>query len=265
MFDGLTIKILNVGQNPALYRTNGIIRTNEFIKIRRDGEKEAIIIDSSLFARQIINAGDVVVFLNYESEYMYGVFLDDMNILRFKNGLPPIQIIKSSKKKFNVIGNADYSRGLNVNVYMNRELMSEDEIMTDVKAKVCRALRCNDPDMLIINIEEMTIKMRVPNHYKIIYPNKLYKRKTLIIDHSRENVLKELVKDEPLIQIVRIIKKGDNRFNVYVIQKVSQSDTLEKLNDLTLLDATSPVTPRAGRTSKKIIKKSKGNKKSKKR
>jgi len=146
---------------------------------------------------------------------------------------------------------------------MNRELMSEDEIMTEVKAKVCHALRCNDPNMIIIDIDKLTIKMRnLINNYKIIYPGGKYKRKTLKINHSRENVLMELVKDEPLIQIARIIKKGDNRYNVYVIQKVSQWDTLDKMSDYTQLDATSPITPRGGRTSKRS-KKSKRGKKSK--
>ena len=265
MIANTTIKLLKEGEDPIIYWIDGGFTDNgmAFVLRSADGVKQYDDLANgiSYFTNVLLSdKHDIFAYIIKDSVLE---FLNNINNLRVNKNLSPIKIIKSSTKTFTIIAD-DGIKNLRINnVFMNRELMSEDEIMTEVKAKVCRALRCNDPDMIIIDIDNLTIKMRnLINNYKIIYPDGKYKRKTLKINHSRENVLMELVKDEPLIQIARIIKKGDNRYNVYVIQKVSQRDTLEKMSDYTQLDATSPITPRAGKKSKRN-KKSKRGKKSK--
>ena len=272
MFDELTIKILVNNKNTITYYINeGFTKNMEFDLldvgiIKKYAVNNGISYFNTVFSE---DGFDVVAYLRSttKNHKNYFDFLTYLNELRLDKNLSPIQIIQSSNIIFNIINDdTEYKKPLTIrDVYMNAEIMSEDEIMTDVSAKICRALRCNNSDMLIINIEEMTIKMRVPNHYKIIYPGGKHIRKTLYIDHSRENVLKELVKYEPLIQIVRIIKKGDNRYHVYVLQKISQQhDTIDKLSDFIQLDVTSPTTPRAGKKSRRN-KKRRVDKKSKKR
>lgn len=273
MFDELTIKILVDNKNTITYYINeGFTEKNMEFELLDVGiiKKYAVDNGKSYFTTVFSEDGfDVVAYLssttkNYKN---YFDFLTKLNQIRLNKNLSPIQIIQSSTEIFTIINDiTGYTKHLTIrDIYMNIEIMSEDEIMTDLRVKVCRALRCSNQNMIIIDIENSTIKMRVPNNYKIIYPGGKYKRKTLYIDHSRENVLKELVKEEPRIQIVRIIKKGDNRYHVYVLQKISQQhDSIDTLSDFTQLDATSPTTPRAGKISRRDNKRRR-NKKSKKR
>jgi hypothetical protein len=193
------------------------------------------------FLKKVLNVSDTMpiayVILDLESENII-----DPNIRTLSK--MNVEIIKSVAATFTMRKNNKFPniRDIYLPYVFIDERMDPDRSIEDVKTKIADELDVGI-NTVVVDMENRSFSI-TSNKIKIVYPNNTYKRIEVDYTPSHETLEEELSKyHKKLVHVVRIIKRGENRYEVHVVFKISRNDTLDKLSDFTQTRKTSPFTP----------------------